>query len=192
MFRRTALCLLLLTMAAAGTSAQPPGSDPWFRTSPRPRDFRPALLPWKIFSVDFPNDWQLVPGFGPILVTAADKSRGNQPAGAIVLEHTSLVEPLGPAEVDANLAQLEADFIRGRDPAGQNFQHEAKDVNKQRFVLVQYVRPGFNGLDRVAVYAMPVGRVMYRLICIAPEKELARYQPICAHVAATFKATPSQ
>jgi hypothetical protein len=34
---------------------------------------------------------------------------------------------------------------------------------------------------------MPFGRVMYRLICITPEKELTRYQPICAHVAASFK-----
>lgn len=193
MIRRTLLCLSLLMVGLDGISAQQPvTADPWFGPSPRPRDFRPAALPWNTFSVDFPNGWELVRGYGIILVTATERMRGNVPGAAIVLEHNSLVEPLGPQEIDANLAKFELeDVIKVREPGGQNFRSEAKQVNNRRFVLIQYERPGISGTDRVSVYVMPFGRVMYRLICITPEKELTRYQPICAHVAASFKVAPN-
>jgi hypothetical protein len=189
MIRRTFLCLSLLMVGLDGISAQQPvTADPWFGPSPRPRDFRPALLPWNTFSVEFPNGWELVRGYGIILVTATERMRGNVPGAAIVVEHNALVEPLGPQEIDTKLAELELeDVIKVREPGGQNFRSEAKEVNKRRFVFIQYSRPGFSGTDRVSVYVMPVGRVMYRLICIAPEKEVARYQPMCAHVANSFK-----
>lgn len=189
MIRRTLLCLSLLTVGLDGISAQQPvAADPWFGPSPRPRDFRLAPLPWNTFSVEFPNGWELVRGYGIILVTATERMRGNVPGAAIVLEHNALVEPLGPQEIDTKLAELELeDVIKVREPGGQNFRSEAKEVNKRRFVFIQYSRPGFSGTDRVSVYVMPVGRVMYRLICIAPEKEVARYQPMCAHVANSFK-----
>jgi hypothetical protein len=133
-----------------------------------------------------------VRGYGIILVTATERMRGNVPGAAIVLEHNALVEPLGPQEIDTKLAELELeDIIKVREPGGQNFSSEAKDVNGRRFVFIQYTRPGISGNDRVSVYVMPSGRVMYRLICIAPEQELARYQRICAHVAASFKPTAS-
>ena len=51
MIRRTLLCLSLVTVGLDGISAQQPvRADPWFGTSPRPRDFRPAVRviaePW--------------------------------------------------------------------------------------------------------------------------------------------------
>jgi hypothetical protein len=194
MIRPTLLCVSLLTVGLGGISAQQSAkADPWFGPSPRPRDFRPAPLPWNTFSVDFPNGWELVRGYGIILVTATERMRGNVPGAAIVLEHNALVEPLGPQEIDSKLAEYELeDVIKVREPGGENFRSEAREVDKRRFGFIQYTRPGISGTDRVSVYIMPEGRVMYRLICIAPEKELARYQPICAHVAASFKVAPNK
>ena len=55
-------------------------------------------------------------------------------------------------------------------------------------MLIQYSRGGLIGTDRVALYVFPAGRAMYRLICIAPEKEMvSKYQQIFAHVAWSFK-----
>ena len=92
------------------------------------------------------------------------------------------------ADVDSVLGKLEEDAARMRDPSGQNFQQQIKQVGAQRFVFIQYTRPGQNGTDRVVMYAIPASRIMYRLICIAPVDQLeAKYQETFAHVAASFK-----
>jgi hypothetical protein len=184
--RATAI-VLLFTLGLVDTYAQgKPAIDPWFNRSPRAGDFYVAKLPWSSFSIELPDDWHLVPGFGSILLTVAER-RSNQTAGAIVIEHTLNVLPRGPSDVDERLAKNEVDFAQGRDPAGTNFLAAAKEVNGQRFMLIQYSRPGFGATDRVAVYVFPAGKVMYRLICVAPETQLSRYQAIFAHVASSFK-----
>ena len=184
----TAIGLILVVFSVAEIHAQPKAApDPWFGRSSKARDFYPAKLPWKIFTIELPDDWQIVPGFASTLLTIAEKGSGNQPAGAIVIEHTSNVLPLGPNDVDARLARNEADFMASRDPGATKFASEAKDVNNRRFVLIQYSRPGLFGPDHVAVYVFPAGKAMYRLICITPEAQLAsKYQAICAHVASSF------
>ena len=140
-----------------------------------------------------PKDWQWAPGYGGILLTAVEKTRNNQPAASIVIEQMRLVVPLTAPEIDAGLAELEANATKIRDPAGQDFQQQVKEVNGTRFVFVTYTRPGLNGRDSVVQYAVPSGNVMYRLVCIAPTAQLAqRYQAICAHVAASFKPTAAK
>jgi hypothetical protein len=184
---RLAATWVLLVLGFTELPAQSPGqTDPWFRRSAKAGDFR-ARLPWNTFSIELPKDWQLVTGYGTFLVTVAEE-RGNQPGAAIMLEHNVLVKPLSAADVNDGLAALEADFARLREQGGQNFEQQVKDVNKQRFILIQYVRPGISGMERVVVYAIPAGKVMYRLICIAPENQIAeKYQAIFAHVASSFK-----
>jgi len=180
--------LALLSLAAA--QAQ---SDPWYRLSAKPKDFAVARLPWNTFTIELPKDWQLAPGYGAILLSAVEKSRGNQPAASIVIEHRSLPEPLTSQDVDAGLAALEANDTKLRDPAGQDFKQEVKDVNGVRFVFLTYSRRGLSGMDTVVLYSVPSGNVMYRLVCIAPTAQLAqRYQAICAHVAASFKPTAAK
>ncbi len=186
--RPTAIGLFLLVCCLVEIHAQPKvAPDPWFGRSAKARDFSPAKLPWKIFTIEVPDDWQMVPGLASTLLTIAERGSGNQPAGAIVIEHTANVLPLGPSDVDARLARNELDFMASRDPAGTKFASEAKEVNNRRFVLIQYSRPGFFGPDHVAVYVFPTGKAMYRLICIGPEAQLfSKYQAICAHVASSF------
>ena len=186
--RLTATSLLLVLGLADAHAQTQTAPDAWFRRSPKPNDFSAAKLPWNSFSLELPKNWQLVPGYGGILLTAVEKTRNNQATAAIALEQMLLVEPLAVNEIDAVLAGLETAAARQRDPAGQDFDQQVKEANGRRFVLIQYSRPGLNGMDRVVQYAIPSGRVMYRLICIAPAAQLTeKYQAMFAHVAQSFK-----
>ena len=63
MLTRLFAASLLMTAGLAGVSAQSgAASDPWYRASPKPKDFVAAKLPWDTFTVDLPKDWQLAPG----------------------------------------------------------------------------------------------------------------------------------
>ena len=190
MAARATVVVLLLTLGLVETHAQATATlDPWFGSSPRARDVSPAKLPWTNFTIDLPDGWQMVPGFASTMLTIAEKGNGNRPVAAIVIEHTLNELPLLPSDIDARLAKNEANFAQSRDPGGRNFNPQVKDIKDRRLMLIHYTRPGFSGLDdHVAVYVFPAGKVMYRLICIAPEAQLAsKYQPIFAHVAASFK-----
>jgi len=180
---------LLVVFGLAHTHAQSQtAADVWFRRSTKPDDFSAAKLPWNTFSIELPKNWQLVPGYGGILLTAVEKTRNNQATAAIALEQMLLVEPLAVNDIDAVLAGLETAAARQRDPAGQDFDQQVKEADGRRIVFIQYSRPGLNGLDRVVLYAIPSGRVMYRLICIAPAAQLTTtYQATFAHVARSFK-----
>ena len=163
-------------------------ADPWFRYSTKPKDFQAAKLPWNTFSIELPKSWQLVPGHGDMLLTAVEKTRNNQATAAVVLEQMHLVEPISMGEVDNVLGKLEAKRAQDRDPSAQNLEHSIKQVGAQRFIFIQYTRPGQNGTDRIVIYAIPASRIMYRLVCIARADQLeAKYQETFAHVAASFK-----
>jgi hypothetical protein len=182
------VCAVLMLDVVGSFAQAPPASDPWIRKSSKPGDFRAGRLPWNTFGVELPKDWQLVPGFSTSLVTVAEKTGGNQPTAAIIIEHILNPEVLEASDVDERLASFEVDWVRRRDPVGENFEQQVKEFEGRRFVMVQYGRRGLTGPDRVVVYVLPAGKVMYRLICIAPEKQMAeKYQAIFAHVAATFK-----
>jgi hypothetical protein len=184
---KATLLALMWCLAQLYGSAQAP-SDPWFRPSARPRDFVSAKLPWKAFTIELPKDWQLVAGHGGSLLAAAEKTRNNQPGGAIVVEVMRLEDVLTPKDIDTTVAGYELDLARRYDPSGEMFDQQVKDVDGRRFIFIQYSRPALNGLFRIARYSIPHGRVMYRLICIAPADQIVKkYQDMFAHVAWSFK-----
>ena len=176
-------CSLMPSLSAAQTAAP----DPWFRRSPRPRDFQLAKLPWNAFTIELPEDWQLLPGHGGTLLGSTEKTKANQTGGVIMLEHQRLQDSLSTKDIDAAMAQYEATAARGRDPGGENFAQQVKEVNGQRFIFIEYSRKGLTGDDKVVMYEIPAGLVLYRLICIAPAAQIDKYQPVFAHVAASFK-----
>ena len=165
-------------------------SDSWYARSKSVRDFETAKGLPPTFTIELPKAWQIVPGYGGIVFIAASEknNRTKQSPAAIILEQMQLRTPIGPGDINATLANIEGDLVRGL-PGGQNFKQEVKDVDNRRFIFIQYSKPGLNGTDHVAQYSIPSGAVMYRLICIAPEAELAKYQSMFAHVAASFKAS---
>jgi hypothetical protein len=178
--------VLACSLLPAQTFAQT-APDPWYTRSPRPRDFQLAKLPWDAFTMELPKDWQLVPGHGGVLLAATEKTKNNQAGAAFLLEHQQLQDSLSPKDIDAAMAQYEATAARQRDPGGQNFAAQVKDVHGQRFIFIEYTRKGLIDTDKVVVYEIPMGLVLYRLICIAPEPEMGKYQSTFAHVAWSFK-----
>jgi hypothetical protein len=72
--------------------------------------------------------------------------------------------------------------------SGKQFGVAVKNGQIGPVILVQYDRPGVSGADdHVAQYSIPIGLVMYRLICIAPAASIEKYKPLFAHVAASFQ-----
>ncbi len=179
---------LLGTVTATSQLAQPP--DPWFGPSRRPNDFQAPRAPLGPFSIQIPKDWQIVPGHGHLLFTLVEKTRNSLPIAAIAVEQMPLGASLDPKDLSGTNAQFEVDFMRERQPGGENFEQQIKDADGRRFIFIQYTKPGLGGQDRVVQYSVPAGSVMYRLLCIAPVAQLAKYQTVFAHVAASFKPTP--
>jgi hypothetical protein len=166
--------------------------DPWYRRSTRPKDFVPAKMPWNTIAMELPKDWQVIPGRRSVLFTISEKTRTGVPGGAIVFEQKSLLFPRAAEDVNAELAALEAAEAQEQDPAGTDFTHALKEIDGTRFLFVTYTRPGSvagAGADSVVQYGFVRGAVIFRIIGIAPATQIARYQPIFAHVAATFRDT---
>lgn len=187
---RLAASVLSLCALQAPLLSQAP--DPWFVKSAKPKDFEAPKLPWSTISIELPKGWQIAPGHSGILMTVAEKTRASQPGGAIILEQMRLQDTLLPKDLSDSTLTFEAASTRERDPAGQNFQQQIKEGSDgRRFIFIQYTRPGLYGPDRVTQYSVPAGLTLYRVICIVPEAQLAKYQPTCAHVADSFKATPA-
>jgi hypothetical protein len=174
------LCLTQIRVAVAqGTP------DPWYGRSPRPRDFEAPKTPLGNFAIELPKNWQIVPGYAQIILTAAEKTRSDQVGAAIVLEHVQLRSPL---PVTPAVADVELTTIREREPGGQDFSQQIKQGDGRPFIFIQYTRRGHAGPDRVVQYSILAGSVMYRLICVVSAAQFAKYQSIFAHVAASFKA----
>jgi hypothetical protein len=181
------LALFLVQAQVAESQGAPP--DPWYSRSSRPRDFEaPKVLLGK-FTLELPRNWPIVAGHGGILFTAAERPRDNRSAAAIVLEQIQLQGTVDAKDVTPALADTEMSLIRDRQPGGQSFERLVKEAEGRRFIFIQYLKPGWTGQDRVVQYSMFAGAVMYRLICIAPAAQIAKYQPLFAHVAASFKAS---
>jgi hypothetical protein len=193
-----ALVILSSISSSAGVRAQvasPPRAgtpDPWLRLSTKPKDFVPAALPWRLFTIELPKGWNFSPGYRELLFSVSDKPEDNQSVASIVVEQMRLPVTLTASEINEGLAALEGSNARSRDPGGQGFEQQIKTISGRRLVFVTYTRAGFQGRDRVVIYAYPNGTVMYRLVCIAPEPLIAsRYQAIFAHVAASFVPQPA-
>jgi hypothetical protein len=107
-----------------------------------------------------------------------------------MLEQMRLQDSLLPKDLSDATLSFEAASTKERDPAGQNFEQAIKSVSDgRRFIFIQYLRPGLYGPDRVTQYSVPAGLTLYRVICIAPESQIEKYKPTCAHVAESFRPT---
>lgn len=189
---RTRQCLLAVLCAVAqihlalAHQAAPGAPDPWYGRNPKPKDFEAPRVPLGRFAIELPKDWQIVPGHAGIIFTAAEKTKNNEAAAAIVLEHMQLQSAL---EISPAVAEVELTTVKEREPSGQDFSQQIREGDGRRYILIQYTRPGFGVQENVVQYSMIVGSIVYRLICIVPAGQLPRYQPKFAHVAASFKPT---
>jgi uncharacterized membrane protein len=173
--------------ASAATPAQAPAAkaDPWLAKSTR-LQFQPQRAADAPVQLDLPRkDWSVLPSSGSVLLILASKK-----GDAIVLvERSSLQQALEAADITDLFAQIETDGIKERQPKATDFQSKVLDSGDRRLVAVQYARPGVLGSERVRQYSVPVGRQLYRLTCISSAAQFASYDPVFAHIAASFTAT---
>ena len=179
-----ALVAVLVATSVAAQTARGPG-DPWFgraaKLSTQPVKSQDGLqLEWP------KKDWMLLPTAGSAsLVVAAKKGDA-----LVVVERSALNQALEPADITDLFAQLEGDVIKERQPSAAELQSKVIDGESHRLVAVQYSRQGMTGPERVRQYSVPVGKQLYRLICVSTAARFATYEPVFAHMAATFVATP--
>jgi hypothetical protein len=178
-----AIALLLATPAAAqpGRSA---GSDPWYGRTSRVQ-FQPVKVAGEGFQLEWPKkDWLMVPSGALSLVLVNKKGDAS-----VVIQRSLLRQPLDPSDITELFAQLESDAIKERQRA-LDLQARVIDAGGRRLVVVQYQRDGALGVERVRQYSVPAGRWLYRLVCVSSAAQFLSFDPIFAHMAASFAVLP--
>lgn len=173
--------------AAGGPQASKggPAQPSWFAKTPK-ASVQAFKDPDGRFTFEYPKkDWMAYPGGGPIVATVASK-KGD---AAIIVEHAWLTQPLAPSDITELFAELEVEVVRERVPKATDFQTQVIDAGEQRLVVVQYVRQGVTGMERVRQYSIPAGRHLFRISGVAALVTFGSVERWFAHAAATFAAT---
>jgi len=173
--------------APAAPQGPPQAADPWFVRTTR-GSFQTLRGPDARFSMEYPSkDWLVVPSGGAAAVILAQK-KGD---AAVVVERAPLRQELAPEEITDLFAQLETDVVRERQPKAADFQSRVIDAPGRRLVVLQYVRPGVAGPERVRQYSIPVGKQLYRLTFAAPVGQFPSFDVVFSHMAAAFTVLPA-
>jgi len=175
-------------LAAATAGGQPPSrqvaGDPWYGRAVKP-EFQVSRGAEVAFQVEWPRrDWLALPGGGSLLLAFASK-KGD---AVVLIEQVALRQPLEPGDLTELFAQLESEAIKERHPGASDFQAKVIEGGDRRLVAVQFARTGVLGSERVRQYSIPVGKQLYRVTCAAAAAQFASYEPVFAHMAATFTA----
>jgi hypothetical protein len=176
---------LMHATAATAQKAQPPDTGVWVgRSSKIP--FTPMQL--GRVTVDYPRkDWVTTPTARGTMLVMLHKSG----EAWITLEHQTLQTALAPEDVTDLFAQLEADRLKAAEPQSAAMQTRLFNMESRRFTGVQFMRTGPKGPEVVREYAFPVGGDLYRLTCGTAIANLPKYEPVFAHIAASFRAQPA-
>ena len=168
--------------APAAKPAAAAAADPWVAKSPKLGTIALKLAE-PAFAIEFPKkDWVVAPS-GGAAVLALVQSKGE---ASVIVERVILKAELGPDDITDLFAQLETEAIQQRAAKAADFKSKVLDVAGGRLVAVQFVMTGSKGPERVRQYSIPAGKDLYRVTCAAPIAQWAVYDPIFAHMAATF------
>ena len=139
------------------------------------------------------KDWQIVPRSGAAVIPGATSPIlslvQRKREAAVVVEQTKLHQPLTLDDITDLFSQLEIDAIRERQPLATDVQSKLVDVGGRRIVILTYARQGVAGPERIRQYSIPAGADLFRFTCVAAASYFARYEPVFAHVAASFTVT---
>ncbi|MFI5178388.1 MAG: hypothetical protein ACHQO8_07495 [Vicinamibacterales bacterium] len=185
--RKPVVTMLAFLFAAAILSAQTARAPAPGEYGRAPKlETQPFQGPNNRTRFEYPKkDWQAVPGGSSVLVSLAQK-KGE---AAVVVEETRLNQALAAEDITDLFGQLEADVVKEHQPSATDVQSKVVDAGGRRFVILSYGRKGIAGPERVRQYSFPVGAELFRLTCSAPVPLFARYEPVFAHIAATFTFT---
>ena len=128
------------------------------------------------------RDWQVVSGGSATIVSLAH-SNGQV---SVVVERVIPAGMCATGDLNDRFVEREADAVRTLQPQATGVEAALVTFGARRFVIVAYTRQGVAGPERVRQYSIPAGRELYRLTCSAATSQFARFEPVFAHVAATF------
>jgi hypothetical protein len=181
---RALALVVLLAVPAAGQTSPPAGSDPWYGRTSRVQ-FQALKVAGEGFQVEWPKkDWLVVPSGSLALVLVSKKGDA-----AVVVQRSSLRQPLDPSDITELFAQLEAESIKEQQKV-LDLQARVIDAGARRLVAAQYQRDGALGVERVRQYSVPAGKRLYRLVCISTAGQFLAFDPVFAHIAASFTVLP--
>lgn len=124
----------------------------------------------------------MVPG-GSSVVVSLTQRKGE---AAVVVEESRLNQALAPDDITNLFGQLEADVVKEQQPSATDVQGKVVQAGGRRFVILTYGRKGVSGPERVRQYSIPSGVALFRLTCSAGVAQFPRYEPVFAHIAASF------
>lgn len=85
------------------------------------------------------------------------------------------------------LPQTELEQLRSQERPAKDFKSESIETRSGRATLISYFQIG-KGPERVLVCVIPLGRDLYRLHGVVPEKLYKRFEPILLHMMKSFKS----
>jgi hypothetical protein len=189
MNRTITQCVLLglIAVIAVANPAAQGTSDPWYGLQANAKNIDQPRVFTGTFQIALPKNWHMAPGHTGTIFSIVEDTKKWETGGFVTLEYMRLQAPLDPSVIAA-FAERELKEVQNRELSGKQFGVAVKNGQLGPIILVQYDRPGISGTDdHVAQYSIPIGVVMYRLICIAPAASIEKYRPVFAHVAASFQ-----
>jgi hypothetical protein len=160
------------------------------RAGPDPNHTRLAEEPMEMFfgpgnriCFEKPSrGWRVVPGGASTIVSMAHES-GH---AAVVVERAATGPWFVPGEATAALAEREVDAIVAHDPEAAAMEAAVVSAGDRRVVSITYARTGVAGPEQVRQYSIPAGSGLFRVTCSASAARFTSFEPVFAHVAATF------
>ena len=102
----------------------------------------------------------------------------------VFVDHVSLLEPLTAAEIEG-MPDVELSTLKEQQPKAKDFKSEMLDSKAGRGVLIRYSREAAEP-ETVIQYSIPVGRDLFRLNGVIPDKQLAKYEPVVMYMIQSF------
>jgi hypothetical protein len=134
------------------------------------------------FELEYPEkDWKRLPSVGQSLVGFA---RNDGPT--LFVDHLTLVSEFTQAEL-AGLPALEMSTLKDQQPKATGFKSEDLESKAGHGVLIRYSREGA-GPETAIQFSIAVGKELFRITGVIPDKQVTKYEPIVMYMIQSFKA----
>ena len=179
---------LLLALAATvsqGTTQRPADVVMIMKAPPRALEVLTFTDPANRFSVEYPKkDWRLSAGGLSVLVSFTQKDG----EARVDIEHAPQRRRLDPASIGDLFLSVQAEEIKEIDRLAADIKSRLITNGDTRIAVFEYTRQGGDGPEYARVYLFLRGLSLYRVVCRVKSAQLAKYNPVFAHIAATFAA----
>jgi len=151
------------------------------------RGWQPYQDPYGRFALRHPNNWRGLFGVGPTLAVIVEKDG----KAAVFVEYLRLQQPLDSTRDYDLIVQIERELITERVPKADQVAPVAPRPELPGVVTLEFTRPGPKGADRIRQFSVVNGADLFRILCVAPAPEFARFAPIFEQLVRSFTGSPA-